>query len=57
MSRVFTRHRAPGYDTNAIRVPLTDDYVHDLDAMLAAITPITTVISITNPEYVLGKPI
>lgn len=57
MSRVFTRHRDPGYDTNAIRVPLTDDYVHDLDAMLAAITPITTVISITNPEYVLGKPI
>ena len=57
MSRVFTRHRAPGYDTNAIRVPLTDDYVHDLDAMLAAITPNTTVISITNPEYVLGKPI
>lgn len=57
MSWFFTHHRDTGYDTNPIRVPLTDDYVHDLDAMLAAITPNTTVISINNPEYVLGKPI
>jgi hypothetical protein len=39
MSWFFTHHRDTGYDTNPIRVPLTDDYVHDLDAMLAAITP------------------
>ncbi len=50
MSRFFTHHRDAGYDTNSIRVPLTDDYVHDLDATLAAITPNTTVISINNPE-------
>jgi histidinol-phosphate/aromatic aminotransferase/cobyric acid decarboxylase-like protein len=50
MSRFFTHHRDAGYDANSIRVPLTDDYVHDLDATLAAITPNTTVISINNPE-------
>lgn len=35
-------------------VPLRDDHVHDLDAMLAAITPATRVVFVCNPNNPTG---
>ena len=40
--------------TNVIHVPMTKDYRHDLDAMLKAITPKTTMVVITNPNNPTG---
>jgi histidinol-phosphate aminotransferase len=37
-----------------IRVPLTDDYVHDLDAMLAEVTAATQLLVICNPNNPTG---
>lgn len=42
-----------GLDVNIIRTPMKD-YRHDLDAMLAAITPKTSVVVITNPNNPTG---
>ncbi|MXY47829.1 MAG: aminotransferase class I/II-fold pyridoxal phosphate-dependent enzyme [Gemmatimonadetes bacterium] len=42
-----------GLDVNIIRTPMKD-YTHDLDAMLAAITPKTSVVVITNPNNPTG---
>jgi histidinol-phosphate aminotransferase len=43
-----------GMPTNIIRVPMTKDHRHDLDAMLKAITPKTTLLVITNPNNPTG---
>lgn len=43
-----------GIPTNVIRVPMTKDYRHDLDAMLKAITPKTSLVVITNPNNPTG---
>ncbi|MFS8100846.1 histidinol-phosphate transaminase [Lentzea alba] len=37
-----------------IRVPLTDEHVHDLDAMAAAITPNTRMVFVCNPNNPTG---
>lgn len=37
-----------------VTVPLTDGHVHDLDAMLAAITPATRVVFVCNPNNPTG---
>ncbi len=41
-------------DAKAVRVPLTDGYVHDLDAMLAAITDQTRMLIVCNPNNPTG---
>jgi histidinol-phosphate aminotransferase len=38
----------------AVKVPLTDGQVHDLDAMLAAITPATKLLFLCNPNNPTG---
>ena len=38
----------------AVKVPLTDDLVHDLDAMLAAITENTRLLFLCNPNNPTG---
>jgi histidinol-phosphate aminotransferase len=38
----------------AVRVPLTDGHVHDLDAMAAAITPRTRMVFVCNPNNPTG---
>ena len=46
--------RAFGTEVSAIRVPLTKDYKHDLDAMRKAISDRTTLVVITNPNNPTG---
>ena len=46
-------YQEAGLDVNIVRVPVKD-YKHDLDAMLAAITPRTSVVVITNPNNPTG---
>jgi histidinol-phosphate aminotransferase len=41
-------------DAKAIRVPLADGYVHDLDAMLGAITDQTRLLIVCNPNNPTG---
>jgi histidinol-phosphate aminotransferase len=41
-------------DARAIRVPLADGYVHDLDAMLGAITEQTRLLIVCNPNNPTG---
>jgi len=43
-----------GSEITVKRVPTTADFVHDLDAMLAAVTPKTSLIVITNPNNPSG---
>ncbi len=43
-----------GVPVNATSVPLTEDYRHDLDGMLKAITPKTKIVVITNPNNPTG---
>ena len=43
-----------GIPTRVIRVPMTTDHKHDLDAMLNAITPRTYLAVITNPNNPTG---
>ncbi len=46
-------YKESGIDVNIKRVPVTN-FTHDLDAMLAAITPKTSVVVITNPNNPTG---
>jgi len=43
-----------GIPTRLVRVPLTKDHDHDLDAILQAITPKTALVTITNPNNPTG---
>ncbi|MBJ23027.1 MAG: histidinol-phosphate transaminase [bacterium] len=43
-----------GMGAEGVQVPLTDDFVHDLDAMAAAVTPKTRVVMICNPNNPSG---
>jgi histidinol-phosphate aminotransferase len=43
-----------GAEVTLKRVPTTADFRHDLDAMLAAVTPNTTLVIITNPNNPTG---
>jgi histidinol-phosphate aminotransferase len=43
-----------GEEITVTRVPTTSGFKHDLDAMLAAITPKTTLIVVTNPNNPTG---
>lgn len=47
-------HLAVMTGAKAVEVPLTIDYRHDLDAMLAAITPKTRMVLICNPNNPTG---
>jgi len=46
-------YQEAGLDVNIVRVPVKN-HKHDLDAMLAAITPKTSVVVITNPNNPTG---
>ncbi len=54
VSRAFQSFQMAGKDVKVVRVPTTGDFVHDLEAMKAAITPRTTLITITNPNNPTG---
>lgn len=54
VAMVTESFKMTGAKTNVIRVPLTTDYKHDLNAMLKAITPKTTCVTITNPNNPTG---
>jgi histidinol-phosphate aminotransferase len=54
VSRTAYKYKTAGVDTNVIRVPMTSDHRHDLNAMLSAITPRTSLIVITNPNNPTG---
>lgn len=47
-------NRITGSEVTITRVPTTNEFRHDLDAMLAAVTPNTTLIVITNPNNPTG---
>jgi len=46
--------RAFGSEVSSVRVPLTSDHKHDLNAMLEAISDRTTLIVVTNPNNPTG---
>jgi histidinol-phosphate aminotransferase len=46
--------RTFGTEVSSVRVPLTSDHKHDLDAMLEAISDRTTLVVITNPNNPTG---
>jgi histidinol-phosphate aminotransferase len=52
----FVRYEAAAIlnDVDCIKVPLTADWTHDLDAMAARITPRTRLVFITNPNNPTG---
>ena len=54
LSRNAEQYKEMGISANAVRVPATGDYKHDLAAMRAAITPNTTMVVITNPNNPTG---
>lgn len=54
VSRAFQSFQMAGKDVKVVRVPTIGDFVHDLEAMKAAITPRTTLITITNPNNPTG---
>ena len=54
VSRAFQSFQMAGKEVKVVRVPTTGEFVHDLDAMKAAITPKTTLITITNPNNPTG---
>ncbi len=54
VSRAFQSYQMAGKDVKVVRVPTTADFVHDLEAMKAAITPKTSLITITNPNNPTG---
>lgn len=54
VSRGFQSFQMMGKDVSVVRVPTTADFVHDMDAMKAAITPRTSLIVITNPNNPTG---
>lgn len=43
-----------GFATRAIKIPMTKDHGHDLEAMLKAVTPETRLMVITNPNNPTG---
>jgi histidinol-phosphate aminotransferase len=47
-------HLAALSDAREIRVPLSDDYVHDLEAMLTEVTAATQLVLICNPNNPTG---
>ena len=53
VSRDAGDYQESGIDVNIVRTPMKD-HTHDLDAMLAAITPKTSVVVITNPNNPTG---
>ena len=53
VSRDAGDYQESGIDVNVVRTPMKD-HTHDLDAMLAAITPKTSVVVITNPNNPTG---
>lgn len=54
ISRAFQGYQMSGQNVKVIRVPTTGDFTHDLDAMKAAVTPKTTIMTITNPNNPTG---
>ena len=48
------RYEEAGTPVGVTSIPLTGDYLHNLDAMLKAITPKTTLVVITNPNNPTG---
>ena len=54
VARGFQTFQMMGKDVRVVRVPTTGDFVHDLGAMKAAITPKTSLIVVTNPNNPTG---
>ena len=54
VARGFQSFQMMGKDVSVVRVPTTGDFVHDLGAMKAAITPKTSLIVVTNPNNPTG---
>ena len=55
VTRFVTSYRdRVGAEVTLKRVPTTSDFKHDLDAMLEAVTPDTTLVIITNPNNPTG---
>lgn len=54
VARGFQSFQMMGKNVSVVRVPTTGDFVHDLGAMKAAITPTTSLIVVTNPNNPTG---
>ena len=54
VARGFQSFQMMGKNVSVVRVPTTGDFVHDLGAMKAAITPNTSLIVVTNPNNPTG---
>ncbi len=54
VARGFQSFQMMGKDVSVVRVPTTSEFVHDLGAMKAAITPNTSLIVVTNPNNPTG---